>query len=57
MQEPKDPQQRLRELERTRQKAVEQINSSYGSVRAELQKIIAQIDAEIAEIRRNLPEN
>jgi len=54
VQEPKDPRLRLRELERTRQQAIEQLSVSYGTVRVELQRIVAELDVEIAELKAKL---
>ncbi|HET8668421.1 MAG TPA: hypothetical protein VFM10_10605 [Terriglobales bacterium] len=56
MQEPKDPQQKLRELERLREQAARQLSHSYGTVREELQKVVADLDAEIAEVRQRIAE-
>ncbi len=54
MQEQKDLQQKLRELERLREQATKQLGYSYGTVRDELRKVIADLDAEIAEARRQI---
>jgi hypothetical protein len=56
VQDSKDPQQKLRELERLREQAIKQLPHSYGSVRDELQKVVADLDAEIAGLRRDHPE-
>lgn len=54
MQDQKDPQERLRNLEHLREKTVKQLSSSYGTVRDELEKVVANLDAEIAEVRRQI---
>ena len=52
VQDQKDAQQKLQELERLREQTIKQLSSSYGTVREELQKVVADLDAEIAEVRR-----
>jgi len=52
--EQKDSRAKLRDLERTRRQAIDQISVSYGTVRVELQRIVAEIDAEIAELKAQL---
>ena len=54
MQDQKDPRERLRDLEHLREKTSKQLSSSYGTVRDELQKVVANLDAEIAEVRRQI---
>jgi len=52
--EQKDSRAKLRDLERTRRQAIDQISVSYGTVRVELQRIVPEIDAEIAELKAQL---
>lgn len=56
MQGKSDPQQRLRELERLREQTINQIPHSYGTVRAELQKVLADVNAEIAVLKTQLSD-
>ena len=54
VQDQKDPQEKLRYLEHLREQTLRQLSSSYGTVRDELQKLMADLDAEIAEVRRHI---
>jgi len=44
-------------LEQLREKTIKQLSASYGTVREELQKIVADLDDEIAETRREIAES
>jgi hypothetical protein len=57
VQDQKEPQERLRNLEQLREKTIKQLSASYGTVREELQKIVADLDDEIAETRREIAES
>lgn len=48
--------QKLRKLERLREQTADQISRSQGTVKQELKKVMAGIDAEIADLKRQLGE-
>ncbi len=49
--------QKLRKLERLREQTADQISRSQGTVKQELKKVMAGIDAEIADLKRQLGES
>jgi hypothetical protein len=49
-------QQKLRELERTREQAFEQVSRAHGNLREELKALVITLDGEIAELRGQIAD-